>query len=174
MARRLVVADASALIALAKIEHLRLLRAQYGTIIMGTVLEEEVITQGRRLRATGMALIEQALAEHWLRVVTLTAAERRHANKLSQDSGLDAGEAEALSIAKSRKLRVIFDDKEARHAAATLGVSYIGTIGILLEAHQDGRLTQSDVEDAITKLTMILWLSPSVVAQALKIVRGNQ
>jgi predicted nucleic acid-binding protein len=173
MARGLIVADASALIALAKIGRLRLLRVRYGGIIIGSTLEDEVITAGRRAHVRGMVEIEQALAQRWLRIVVLTAAERRRATSLRSIPGLDAGEAEALSIALNRNLRVIIDDKEARHAAETLGISYLGTVGVLLEAHQQAHLTLDEFEDAITSLTGILWLSPSVVATALRIARGG-
>lgn len=171
MTRSLIVADASALIVLAKIGRLNLLRVQYGTIVIGPVLEKEVVTAGRLQRADGMGEIEQALARRWLRIVNLTASERRHAANLRKNGNLDAGEAEALSIASGRHLRVVVDDKEARHAAEALGLSYIGTIGVLLEAHREGHLTQEEAEDTIVNLTAILWLSPSVVARALKIVQ---
>ena len=173
MAPGLVVADASALIALAKIGRLPLLHVLYQTIIIGPVLEEEVVTEGRRQSARGMASIEQALAQGWLRVVALTPAERRHAAALRSNNRLDAGEADALSIAKARNIRVIVDDKEARHAAETLGLSYLGTIGVLLEARQERCLELGDFEGAIVDLTAILWLSPGVVARALQRAREN-
>ena len=174
MARGIIVADASALIVLAKIGRLSLLREQYGTIVIGPALEAEVILQGRRRRAAGMAEVEHALAEGWLRLVPLTPIERRQASHLQKQPGLDVGEAEALSLAANRKLRVVIDDKEARHAAEAMGLSYLGTVGVLLDGRRAGHLTLDEFEDAIASLTAVLWLSPSVVVKALKIARGKQ
>ncbi len=51
---------------------------------------------------------------------------------------VDAGEAEAIALAVEKNCLLISDDKQARAAAKRLGVSVIGTAGILIRAKQNG------------------------------------
>ena len=64
----------------------------------------------------------------------------------AQDSGMvaalrlivDAGEAEAITLAHEMSLRIILDDRKAREAAQRLGVPVTGTVGLLLKAKRNG------------------------------------
>ena len=49
---------------------------------------------------------------------------------------VDTGEAEAIALASEKNCLLISDDKQARAAAKRLGVSVIGTAGILIRAKQ--------------------------------------
>ena len=55
---------------------------------------------------------------------------------------VDAGEAEAIALASEKGCRLISDDKQARAVAKRLGVSVIGTVGILVRAKQEGVITE--------------------------------
>lgn len=55
---------------------------------------------------------------------------------------VDAGEAEAIALASEKNCLLISDDKQARAAAKRLGVSVIGTVGILIRAKQNGIITE--------------------------------
>jgi predicted nucleic acid-binding protein len=46
---------------------------------------------------------------------------------------LDAGELEAISLAKKLKLPVLLDDLDARKVADLYKISKVGTLGILVE-----------------------------------------
>ena len=46
------------------------------------------------------------------------------------------GEAEAIALAYQRKLQIILDDRQARSVARNMGVSFIGTVGVLVKAKQ--------------------------------------
>jgi predicted nucleic acid-binding protein len=166
-----VVVDASVLIVLAKLRCIHLLRAVYGTILLGPVVHHEVVTQGQRLRARGVEQVEQALEESWLQVVRPTTGEQKLTVRLLRTTRLDDGEAEALALASRRKLLLVADDKEARHVAEALGIAYVGTAGVLLEAYLRQHLTLAGLEDVLTDLTKVLWLSPTVVAAVLKKAR---
>jgi uncharacterized protein len=163
--------DASVLIVLAKLRRMQLLRAVYGTVLLGPVVHHEVVIEGQRLRARGIEQVEQALDASWLQVVRPTAAEQTLTVRLSRTTRLDGGETQALAMAARRKLLLILDDKEARHVAEALGVSYIGTAGVILEAYMRSHLDMAELEDTIEDLTKVLWLSPSVVAAILKKAR---
>jgi predicted nucleic acid-binding protein len=54
-------------------------------------------------------------------------------------SSLDPGEIEAIALALDRSARlVVLDDRSARRAARQLGLKVVGSVGILLQAHQRG------------------------------------
>ncbi len=50
---------------------------------------------------------------------------------------VDTGEAEAIALASEKKCLLITDDKQARSAAKRLGVTVIGTVGILIRAKEN-------------------------------------
>lgn len=51
---------------------------------------------------------------------------------------IDDGEAEAIALAYEKQGRVILDDRHARKVAARLGVTMIGTVGVLILAKRQG------------------------------------
>lgn len=53
---------------------------------------------------------------------------------------IDDGEAEAIALALERKTTLVLDDRKARHVARRLGISIIGTVGILVRAKKQGIL----------------------------------
>lgn len=167
----MIVADASVLIALAKIGRLELLKEVYGQVIVGEVVKAEVVDQGRAISATGLEHVEKARREGWIRVVGLTAKERSWMRRLLKTTRLDDGEAESLSLAHRRRLMLIVDDKEARAMAGTLGVGYLGTAGVLLEAYLRGHMPLRELEEAVKGLSKAMWLSPAVVAEILRVAR---
>jgi len=164
-----VIVDASVLVTLAKIRRFHLIKDLYGQGIIGPVVQHEVVAEGKRIGAPGVQLVEQALQEEWL-VVTRPGSQRL-TERLTRTTALHRGEIEAISIARERKALLIVDDKEARHVADALGITYIGTAGLLLHAYQNKHLALEEFEEAIAALTRVLWLSPTVVASILKKAR---
>jgi predicted nucleic acid-binding protein len=169
--RLMVVADASVLIAFAKLRRLELLRLLYGEVLMGAVVKMETLDQGRAVAAPGVEELQRALEEGWLRVVRLSARERRFMQSLLRSTRLDEGEAEALAVAHSREWLVVVDDKEARAVAGAMRLSYLGSAGVLLEALAQGHLTLETLEEAVRDLTRVIWLSPAVVTEVLRRAR---
>jgi len=77
----------------------------------------------------------QALAEAgWL---TVAEVRDRGAVELLSSS-LDAGEAEALTLARQLGATAAIDEKRGRRLAEELGVPQTGTVGILLAAKRRG------------------------------------
>jgi predicted nucleic acid-binding protein len=57
-------------------------------------------------------------------------------------SSLDPGEIEAIALALDLSAsRVVLDDRSARRAAHQLGRNVVGSVGILLQAHQRGLIS---------------------------------
>jgi predicted nucleic acid-binding protein len=130
VARKVVLADASPLIALARIGGLPWLRKLYKTISITKEVRGEA-TGGRKL--PGAAAIAVAIKQGWIRVLRQEWSEP----PLPQ---LDTGEASTLraAIALGSGTLVLLDDLQARREAQRLGIAMTGTAGIIIEARQAG------------------------------------
>jgi predicted nucleic acid-binding protein len=166
-----IVVDSTVLIALAKLHRLQLLTALYGPVLIGPIVKAEVIDRGKATSTPDVAAVEQAVEDNRVQIVRLTQKERRLYERILRTTRLDEGESEAIALASTRGLTLIVDDKEARHTAAALGVRFLGTAGVLLEAFINKQMTHSELEDAIMDLAGIIWLSPTVVSAVLKRAR---
>ncbi len=167
----MIVADASPLIALVKVRRLSVLRDLYGSVLIAPAVRAETIDAGRAIRAPDVAQLEAALEDRWLKEVRLKEGERALARRLDRPSRLGRGEVESIALADGRGLRLIVDDKEARSVAAVMSVEHVGTAGVLLEACLRRHLNLAEMEVAVRDLGQILWLSPTVVAEVLRLAR---
>lgn len=112
-----VVIDSTCLIGLERINQLNLLSAFFDPIIIPPEVEREFGSSLSQFR------VEPPSDQ------TLVAALKMM---------LDDGEAEAIALASERKCRIILDDRRARSVAAHLGLTFIGTVGILVKAKHEG------------------------------------
>ena len=171
----MIVADATVLIVLAKMQKLHLLKGVYEEVMMGEVVKAEVLDQGKAIFAPGVEQIEKALDDGWIRVVSLTVQEQEMMRRvLRLRTGLDRGEAESLALALCQGLPLIVDDKEARAMSVTLGIEYLGTAGVLLEAFLGRAMTLEELEEAVEGLSKVMWISPGVVAAILRAARKGR
>jgi predicted nucleic acid-binding protein len=131
-ARPLVVADATPLIALAKIGQLDLLPGFFGNVLVpGAVYGEIVLAGAGRI---GAAEIQTA---NWIHVEAI--ADRSKVDYLLTQ--LDIGEAEAIVLAQEKQADwLLVDENKARSIAQRLGLQMIGTVGLLLLAKEQGKL----------------------------------
>jgi predicted nucleic acid-binding protein len=143
-----VVADASPLIALQQIGQLQLLHALFTEIA--------TVRRGSRDPASVPPV-------PWIVERPLTHAIA----PLALGTSLGAGEAEALSLAvEIRAGHVLVDERAARRTAEALGLSVIGTLGILLAAKRKGLVP--DVRPLVDELMRQgFWLAPRLVRQVL-------
>ncbi|MCY4485345.1 MAG: hypothetical protein OXC12_20955 [Spirochaetaceae bacterium] len=167
----MIVADASPLIVLAKLRRLELLHDLYGAVLIGPVVKAEAIDAGRLAGARDVDQLEGALADGRLRVVKPTTPAEGHRQRLMTRSRIHPGEAESIALARARGLRLVVDDREARNAAAIEGVDHVGTVGAMLEAYRQRHMDLGELETTVRDLSQILWLSPVVVAEVLRLAR---
>lgn len=167
----MIVADASPLIVLAKLRRLGLLHDLYGDVLIGPVVKVETLDAGRLASARGVDQLEGAMQDGRLRMVSLTTSERGHMQRLMTRFRLHSGEAESIALARVRGLRLVVDDKEARNVAGVEGVNYVGTVGAMLDAYLQQLMNLGELETTVRDLSQILWLSPVVVAEVLRLAR---
>ena len=111
-----VVADSTCLIGLERIGRLNVLPDLFEPVF----IPDEVV-------------FEFGVSLSWLKVETPSNRALVNALKLS----VDAGEAEAISLALEKNCKIILDDKQARSVARKLGLEIVGTVGMLVRAKQE-------------------------------------
>ena len=117
---QVIISDTSCLILFEKIGRMDLLRATFGEV----VVTEEVAT-------------EYGILPNWVKVKSLI--NRQLFNELR----LELGSGEASSIAFATEIEgslLIIDERKGRKRAEELGLSIIGSLGVLLKAKQMGVL----------------------------------
>lgn len=124
MKRRTVVADASTLIGLSRIERLNLLKDLYGTVLIPQSVYDEVVIESKygskEIRTAKYLKVENVTDS---KVVELLLGH------------LGRGEAEVLTLSKEKKADLILiDEKKARKAARRAGFAVVGVLGLLLAA----------------------------------------
>lgn len=125
---KVIIADASPLIAFGSIDKLSVLFDLFGKVVIPEIVAAECLVDKTR---PGAAAIAKAIDEKRIQVhsAVITAID-------ASLTILDDGEAAAIALAHSLNLRLIIDEKLGRGVAQKLGVKIIGTIGVLLLAKQ--------------------------------------
>ena len=142
--KRIVIADAGPLIALASIDKLGLLPQLFGKVTITTQIAQELIAGGP---FPDIELLQAALTQPWLSIVDI-------ANLLPDDwldqckslmnlYQIDLGETSAMVLAHLIRAQgdvplLVIDDFRGRAAALHAGLAMIGTTGLLLLAKQEG------------------------------------
>lgn len=123
-----VVSDTTTLSNLVIIEHTHLLAALYGKIILPQAVADEL-----RKLTSHERLVNQFLEQDWVSVRIVQRND--YINLLRQQ--VDIGEAEAIALAVEVNADLLLvDEKKGRTLAKALGLSVIGTLGILIAAKQ--------------------------------------
>jgi len=128
-----VISDTSPIQYLHQVGHLYLLPSLYASIIV----PEGVVAELAAGHARGLSLPNLEELD-WVNVLTAP-----HLGVLPLVTDLGQGEREVLSLATERPASLsILDDRLARHFAQLLGISFTGTLGVLLKAQKEGHLTE--------------------------------
>jgi len=127
-----VVCDTSPLILLSKIRRLDLLAELYEEVIIPSSVLDEVGAKPGKEAEQIRALLQSPRFR-------LRKAMKRTLQELP--SGLGRGEREAIALAlETRADLVVLDDQQGRRVAREKGLSVAGTVGILIEAREQGRI----------------------------------
>jgi uncharacterized protein len=155
----IVVSDTSPLCNLALIDHLWLLKSIYQTVIIATIVADELAAAKNPIIATIPQL-------DWIQSRSLT--NRTIATQLQRDRGLDAGEANAIALALELQADdLLIDERLGRREATHLGLSIIGILGILITAKQRNLINKvQPVMDALIHQASFR-ISPQLYQQVL-------
>jgi predicted nucleic acid-binding protein len=129
----LIVADASPIIALARIGRLELCHALFGEVVIPPAVEGEILHHPRGF---------EGARPPWLSVRRV--ADLQRIEELNQR--LDPGEAEALVLALELGVPLLIDESHGRRRAGDLGIDVLGTLGVLLASKRAGLIPRIDRE----------------------------
>lgn len=122
-----IVSNAAPLIYLAKVGKIDFLKRVFGEVFIPEEVKIEVVDRGKLLGERDAYVIEKAIGEGWLKVLTTEIVE--------VPIKLESGEVAVLSLAKKLGLReVLLDEVSARVAARLLDLTPRGTVFVLLKA----------------------------------------
>ncbi|HUT35830.1 MAG TPA: DUF3368 domain-containing protein [Planctomycetota bacterium] len=138
------VANTSAVMNLAIIGHLALLREQFGEVLVPRAVVEEL-----RLAEDlpGNEEVREAIRAGWLQ--PRDAKQQALVRSLGRE--LDLGEAEAIALAiELNAEKVLLDERDARRVAKSQGLRVTGVVGILRRAWREKRIPS--LREAIGRL----------------------
>lgn len=120
----IIIADASIIIALEKIDILPLLCKIYSEIIIPEAVLKEI--ENLSLPCFSIRAVQGTFVEF-----------------LIENFNIGRGEAEVIALAYQTGLRALIDDLKARKIAENLGIRISGTIGILIKAEKLGLISST-------------------------------
>ena len=99
----------------------------------------------------------------WIKIVDL-----KNSQSVSVYSRLDPGEAAVFALAADHKPRfIIVDEKKGRQEANKIGLPYKGTVGVLLEAKENGLI--GEIKPLLMTLKQNrMHLDESIITEALQ------
>ena len=154
----IIVADTGPLIALAKLHHLDLLPAIFDAVYVPQTVYDEATQDNYRNDAD---TIDKFIQSYTTVCQTIN-------NPFSQNIStiLDAGETQALALAKQLDCGVLMDERKGRQIANHYQIHAIGTLGVLLQAKKQGKIKA--IKPLISELQNVGYrLSPKLIEYAL-------
>ena len=142
----MIVSNSTVLIYLAKIGKLNLLKELFRDVLIPAEVFNEVVIQGKEHQHPDAFIVESVIEEGWIYIKDIEAFVEL------EDFGIDLGEAQAISLAKSLGVPVLLDQTHARNAAKAFGLRPRGTIFVLLAALKKKLLTSDDYQDSLEDL----------------------
>ena len=142
----IVISDATPIISLIKAGQLELLQKLFGVVYVPTAVYQELT--GNRTFSEEIKMVQECKF-----VLVEEVNNRKLVDMLRKFTGLDAGESEAIVLADEKQSDVLLmDEHKGRQVANKMGVTITGTIGILIQAFDEGMLTREDAEECIQRL----------------------
>lgn len=154
-----VVSNTTPIISLLKISKIEILKDLYSEIIIPQAVFDEIEEGKNKAYYQDLSMIK------WIHIVKINDR-----NSIKFFYNLDAGEAEAIVLAKETGAElVIIDEKLGRFYAKQAGLKITGTIGVLIKAKRDGFIKQ--VKPCLIELTKKdVWISDKLIAEVCKLI----
>lgn len=124
----LIVADTGPLVILAKLDQLNLLKYLYTDVHLPLTVFNEATVLAQRTDA-------RRVTDFVSQSATLAPAIEANAKDFI-DFGLDAGETQAILLAKRLGCTLLIDERKGRLVAQQEHLAVLGTLGLLLKAKQ--------------------------------------
>lgn len=163
-----VVSDTTPLISLLKIGKLDILKEIFGDIyIPKAVLSELTINDRYTDEAT--EILNCGF------IHTGENSDENDVSVFSKSTGLDIGEVEAILLAQKMSADyLLIDEAKGRDVAEKIGLTIVGTIGILIQAFNKKMLTSQEIELGLKQLKEAgRFISDDIYSYIRKIISGT-
>ncbi len=145
----MIVADATPLIHLSRIEKLSLLRRVFTKIIIPEAVYQEVVIKGREKFIISAETIAR---QQWIIKKRLSQKQQEEAKDLLRTANIGAGEAEAIILAKAENVGIIIDDIVGVKIAQSFGLETYWTTSVIFKAVAEKKLKKSEAREIIESL----------------------
>jgi hypothetical protein len=129
---KLIISDSTTIITLLNIDRLDVLKNIFSSVYIPHKVYDEIVIEERIV-----------LDERFF--ITKEIEDKKLYKLLSRS--LDAGESEAIVLAKEMELSLIIDEKKGRKIASNLGINIFGFIGLLVLNYKKELLTKEETLD---------------------------
>ena len=156
----IVVSNTSPIVNLAAVDQLHLLKQIYGRLLIPRAVYREIAVVG-----SGLPGAAEGESEEWIE----TRAVKDNSLVVALSAELDAGEAEAIALAvQGNADLLLLDERGGRRVARRLGLHYLGILGVLIEAKDQGLIVavKPIVDDLIAKAGF--WISRDLYGQIIQ------
>ncbi len=132
----LIISDSTTIITLLNIDRLDVLKNIFSLVYIPQKVYEEVVIEEKIILDKEFFVVKEISDKN---LYTLLS------------KSLDAGECEAIVLAKEMELSLIIDEKKGRKIASNLGINIFGFIGLLILNYKNRLLTKEDTLDVFYK-----------------------
>ena len=131
---------------LLKINRLDLLEKSFGEVLIPYSVYEE-LTIDKRFMAEAKIVKDAS----YIKSVLVSNPEAVRILKMA--TGLDQGESEAIVLTDERKADILLmDEAKGRTISGQMGITIMGTIGLLISAYEDKLITAEEARKCIDNL----------------------
>lgn len=142
----IVVSDTTPLISLLKIGRIGLLEKLFGQVMIPQAVYNELTVDERFKQEAEQ--IEQSPF-----IIVKAVKNAGAVNVLKRATGLDQGESEAIVLTDELNADLLLmDEAKGRTVSREMGISIMGTIGILMAAYEENELTSKEAKECIDLL----------------------
>lgn len=135
----IVVSDATPIISLLKIDQLHLLHGLFQEVFIPQAVYDE-LTLNPVFEKEAIQIKECSF------ITKVEVGEESSVNLFQRVTGLDRGESEAIIYTDSIGADLILmDEIKGRKIAVQVGLRVMGTLGILLEAYEQGLISKEEI-----------------------------
>lgn len=142
----IVIADTTPVISLLKIKRLELLQKLFGEVFIPDAVYKE-LTSDKRFAGEAYAVTNAS----YIRAVSVSNPGAVRILRMAE--GLDQGESEAIVLTDELQADVLLmDEAKGRAVSGRMGITVMGTVGILISAYEDGLITSEEARMCIDGL----------------------
>lgn len=164
----MIVFDPSTLILLAKTDLLELFVLDFrGKVLIPPKVKAEVCIEKREETPLIVKLIKDK------RIEVFEAKNSRQIKKFMDDFNIDAGEAEALTLAVQEGTGIVAtDDRNAIRACKLLKLDFVSAIAVLIRAFEKNLIDRDEAVVKLQKLESIGRYNRTIIEDAIKKIKG--